>query len=102
MDKILRTRFEGDAAGVQVTRSNVGAWGGELSNDGIWLEDCGGAAPWIASNDWIASEGDSQGLSLAVGIRSVGDCHPLIEGNREKPIIYAAVKATRFTRYSRS
>ncbi len=73
--------ISGDAAGVQVTRSNMTVWGGYTSNDGILLDDCGGASPWIANNDWISSEGDSSGNSLAVGVRSIGDCHPLIEGN---------------------
>jgi Putative metal-binding motif len=80
-DEAAAIYISGNAAGAQVTRSNMSVWGGFYSNDGILLDDCGGAAPWIANNDWISSEGDSTGNSLAVGVRSVGDCHPLIEGN---------------------
>jgi hypothetical protein len=82
-DQAAAIYISGDAAGAQVTRSNMTAWGAYFSNDGILLEDCGGASPWIANNDSISSEGDSAGHSVAVGVRSLGNCHPLIEGNRE-------------------
>jgi len=72
----------GNAAGTQITRSNMTAGGAFFSNDGIFLEDCGGASPWIANNDSIWSDGDGNGNSVAVGVRSLGNCHPLIEGNR--------------------
>ena len=81
-DAAAAVHITGNAAGTQVTRSNITVWGAYYSNDGILLEDCGGASPWIANNDWISSEGDNGGNSVAVGIRSLGNCHPLIEGNK--------------------
>jgi len=82
-DQAAGVYITGDAAGTEVTRSNLTAFSARYNNDGISLDDCGGASPWIANNDRIASDGDPGGTSLATGLRSLGDCHPLIEGNRE-------------------
>ncbi len=73
-------RIVGDATGTIVRTSLINAWGGALDSHGIWLEDCGGAAPWIVDNEYIAAAGDSS-VTRVDGIRSIGDCHPVIDTN---------------------
>jgi len=44
------------------------------------MTDCGGAAPWIVDNFVIAASGDNP-TTRVDGVRAVGDCHPVIDGN---------------------
>jgi hypothetical protein len=46
----------------------------------VWLEDCGGAAPWIVDNDQLSSVGDAD-LTEVDAVRASGDCHPVIDSN---------------------
>lgn len=73
-------RIKGSADGVMIRANGIHAFGGITASHGIWLEDCGGAAPWIVSNYAItAGAGDNNAESA--GIHSVGACHPVIEKN---------------------
>jgi hypothetical protein len=73
-------RIDGDATGTVVRANLVNAWGGEDDCHGIWMEDCGGAAPWIVDNEGIFAAGDTN-LTRVDGIRAVGDCHPVVDSN---------------------
>jgi hypothetical protein len=79
-DQGAAIRVGGDATGVTIRANLVNAFGGAQSSHGIWMEDCGGAAPWIVDNHYIASAGDTQQTSVD-GIRAIGDCHPVIDSN---------------------
>jgi hypothetical protein len=73
-------RVEGAADGVVVRGSVVAVWGGRRGGWAIDLADCRGHQPWIVDNHEIHCD-------VAVdtphgAIRSVGDCHPVIENNR--------------------
>jgi len=72
--------IRGDGAGIVIRANVVNTWGGAVDSHGIWLEDCGGAAPWIVDNFVIAAAGDTS-TTRVDGIRSIGDCHPVIDGN---------------------
>jgi hypothetical protein len=73
-------RVKGDATGLVIRGNLINAFGGAQDSHGIWLEDCGGAAPWIVDNQGIFVAGTSQ-QSRVDGVRSVGDCHPVIDRN---------------------
>jgi hypothetical protein len=73
-------RVRGDATGLVIRANLINAWGGADDSHGIWLEDCGGAAPWIVDNTFIAAAGDSINTRVD-GIRAIGDCHPVIDTN---------------------
>lgn len=79
-DQGASLRITGDATGVIVRGNLINAFGGAQDSHGIWMEDCGGAAPWIVDNHYIASAGDNQ-QSRVDGVRAVGDCHPVIDSN---------------------
>ncbi|MEK6606717.1 MAG: MopE-related protein [Myxococcota bacterium] len=75
-------RIVGASAGVIVAGNNGEAWGNTDSAYGVWMEACGGAAPWIVNNYSLAASTPSTGL-YSDGIRAVGDCHPIIDSNRQ-------------------
>jgi len=79
-DQGAGVRIEGNSAGIIIQTSLINAWGGLQDSHGIWMEDCGGAAPWIVDNFYIASGGDNDQTRVD-GIRAIGDCHPVIDGN---------------------
>jgi hypothetical protein len=79
-NEVAAIKVIGDAAGTIITRNETGVWAANIDN-GILVEDCNGASPWIMDNARIGAEGNAQGTAVAVGLRSVGDCHPLIEAN---------------------
>jgi hypothetical protein len=73
-------RIKGNAEGTIIRASSINGWGGFVHSHGVWMEDCGGAAPWIVDNHQIASTGD--GATTAVdAVRAAGDCHPVIDAN---------------------
>jgi hypothetical protein len=73
-------RVTGNAQGLVIRGNQINAFGGSQDSHGIWLEDCGGAAPWIVDNNYIAAAGTSQQTRVDA-IRSIGDCHPVIDRN---------------------
>ncbi|MBI5491107.1 MAG: DUF1565 domain-containing protein [Deltaproteobacteria bacterium] len=73
-------RIAGDATGIVIRACAINAWGGALDSHGIWMEDCGGASPWIVDNTSIAAAGDSS-ATRTDGVRAIGDCHPVIDSN---------------------
>lgn len=73
-------RVQGDATGTVIRGNLINAWGGATDSHGIWLEDCGGAAPWIVDNHYVAAAGDTP-TTRVDGIRAIGDCHPVIDSN---------------------
>src|SRR6185436_7809401 len=73
-------RIVGDGTGITIRGNLVNAFGGATDSHGIWMEDCGGAAPWIVDNHYIAAAGDTQQTSVDA-IRAMGDCHPVIDSN---------------------
>jgi hypothetical protein len=75
-------RVIGDATGTVIRGGLINAWGGAIDSHGIWLEDCGGAAPWIVDNFYIAAGGDTT-MTRVDGIRAIGDCHPVVDSNLE-------------------
>ncbi len=79
-DQGASLRIVGNGAGIVVRGNLVNAFGGVQDSHGIWMEDCGGAAPWIVDNHYIAAAGTNQ-MSRVDGVRAVGDCHPVIDSN---------------------
>jgi hypothetical protein len=75
-------QITGDAAGTVIARSNLGAWGAETVAVGVSVGSCAGASPWIGDNHLIWGEGSLQSASTSIGVSAVGDCAPVIEGNR--------------------
>ena len=73
-------RITGDATNVLLRGNNVFVFDGAVDSHGVWLEDCGGAAPWIVDNEMISGNG-ANATARADGIRSIGDCHPVIDSN---------------------
>jgi hypothetical protein len=73
-------RIKGDGTGIQIRGNLVNAFGGINNSHGIWMEDCKGAAPWVVDNFSIAASGVNAN-DLVDGIRSMGDCHPVIDSN---------------------
>jgi hypothetical protein len=77
-------RVSGASAGV-VLRANTLAEGsyqdtghpGPTERAVVSLEECAGAAPWIADNDSIVLTTQTDGDAVL----SIGDCHPVIERN---------------------
>jgi hypothetical protein len=72
-------RIDGVATGVVVRTSFIPGWGPSAASYGIDLADCGGASPLISDNAEINAEAPA--TSPAAAIRSMGDCHPIIENN---------------------
>jgi hypothetical protein len=79
-DQGAAVRIVGNAAGVMLRANNMFVFDGVVDSHGVWMEDCGGAAPWIVNNELISGNG-ANGQSRASGIRSIGDCHPVIDSN---------------------
>ena len=73
-------RIVGDATGTLIRGNLINAWGGETDSHGVWMTDCGGAAPWILDNVWIAAAGDND-TTRVDGVRAEGACHPVIDSN---------------------
>ncbi len=73
-------RILGDATGTVIRGSRANSWA-NYNSYGIWMTDCDGAAPWIVDNGDIMAEGYNPQADVE-GIRAVGDCHPVIDGNR--------------------
>jgi hypothetical protein len=66
-----------DASGTIIRGNEISASAGVLDSLGVLAEDCGNAAPWIVGNSLI----EGQGATRAVGVLSMGTCHPVIDGN---------------------
>jgi hypothetical protein len=79
-DTGAQVRVTGNATGLLIRGNLVSARGGALDSHGIWLEDCGGAEPWIVDNHRIEVAGDTL-QTRADAIRAVGDCHPVVDSN---------------------
>ena len=79
-DKGAMIRVTGDATGLVIRGNMISAFNGATDSHGIWLEDCGGAAPWIVDNQSIAVNGTTAQTRVD-GIRAIGDCHPVIDRN---------------------
>jgi hypothetical protein len=71
-------RVTGDADGVEVTQSNFSVLGQTSDTVGVFLDECAGAAPVIVDTR-IAVDGVA--AAAIEGVRSIGDCHPRIEGS---------------------
>jgi hypothetical protein len=70
-------RITGDASGVVIRGSRVGAAFDYPTGAGLRLESCAGAAPWIVDNA-IFAEGEESAFNALV---AEGDCHPVIDSN---------------------
>jgi hypothetical protein len=79
-DTGAQVRVTGNANGLLIRGNLVSARGGAQDSHGIWLEDCGGAEPWIVDNQRIEVAGDTL-MTRADAIRAVGDCHPVVDSN---------------------
>jgi len=73
-------RVVGDGSGIVVRASRIDSEGGQTDSHGIWLEDCGGASPWIVDNDRVWANG-ALTTTRAHAVHAVGDCHPVIDSN---------------------
>jgi hypothetical protein len=73
-------RIRGDATGTLVRASNLTAFAGGGLTEGIWMEPCGGASPWIFDNERISGS-TTVTNGKGDGIRATGDCHPRIDSN---------------------
>jgi hypothetical protein len=73
-------RIVGDATGTIIRRSNIDGNGGAGIASGILLDPCAGASPRIENNFLITGHATTA-MSVAQGIRSIGDCHPVIDSN---------------------
>jgi hypothetical protein len=73
-------RVAGDGAGVVIRGNQINASGGQSSSYGVWLEDCGGKAPWVVANQRISAQSAALNGRLE-GVHVVGDCHPVIDQN---------------------
>jgi hypothetical protein len=49
---------------------------------GVFAKDCDGASPWLVDNHRINASSD-RGQSRVEGVHAEGDCHPVIDTNRE-------------------
>jgi hypothetical protein len=72
-------RAQGASDGMVIRSSTVRANFGGTTSRGLWLEDCGGASPWIVDNAIV----EAGAGSLAEAIHAIGDCHPVIDSNVE-------------------
>ncbi len=79
-DSAAGVRIAGAATGVVMRANLVNVFGGATDSHGVWMEDCGGAAPWIVDNHMIAAAGDTT-MTRVDGVRAIGDCHPIIDTN---------------------
>jgi hypothetical protein len=76
---VAALRIAGNAAGVEIRGSTISATEGVTSTTAIAIDSCGGAAPVIANNPSITVTTTRR--TIVDVIRSMGDCHPRIEGN---------------------
>jgi hypothetical protein len=73
-------RIVGSGKNITIRGNYINAFGGAQDSHGIWMEDCGGEAPWIVNNQLIAAAGDTQ-QTRTDGVRAIGDCHPVVDSN---------------------
>lgn len=73
-------RIAGDGTGILIRGNSIQAFNGVSQSHGVWMEECGGAAPWIVDNWAIAANG-SMAQTLTDAVRAIGDCHPVVDSN---------------------
>jgi hypothetical protein len=73
-------RIIGNGAGIRIRANHISAFSSALDSHGIWAEDCADASPWIVNNSVITAAGRLS-TSRSSGIRAIGSCHPVVEGN---------------------
>jgi hypothetical protein len=74
----------GEAAGLVVHASTIEQLSGDqTTHRALWLEACAGAAPWIVDNHSINADSGYNNSSMTYAIQVLGDCHPVIDHNRE-------------------
>src|SRR5581483_8666825 len=74
-------RVQNDGTGVTLRQNQISTSGGVTDSHALWLEDCKDASPWIVDNVSISTAG-ANAATRADGIRAMGACHPVIDGNR--------------------
>jgi hypothetical protein len=75
-------RIAGASTGVVVRGNTVVVSGPTTEAHGVRMDDCGGAAPWIVSNELVQADAAAAGARLsAVGV--TGNCHPVIQANQK-------------------
>jgi hypothetical protein len=74
-------RVMGDGSGVVVRQNLITGSGGVADSHGVWLEDCGSAAPWVVDNQQISAAGPNP-TTRVDGLRATGTCHPVIDSNQ--------------------
>jgi len=78
--EVSGVRIVGNAAGVIVRANHVLGAGASRSGVGVWMDPCGGTAPWIVNNFQIAGSSTTVGARCD-GVRAIGACHPVIDSN---------------------
>jgi hypothetical protein len=73
-------RVKGDGGGILIQRNTIQGQGGATDSYGVWVEDCNDGAPRIADNAVITAGARNVSARVA-GVRAVGGCHPVIDGN---------------------
>ena len=74
-------RIDGDATGTVLRGNYVAGWGGQTASYGVDIASCNGAAPLLIDNGEIYASTPQSPPAPAIAIRSVGDCHPIIQNN---------------------
>jgi hypothetical protein len=67
----------GDRIRMVIRGNTISAAGGTVDSHGVWVDECSPTAPWIVANELI----EAQGAGRAAGVRAVGACAPVIDGN---------------------
>lgn len=75
-------KVQGDATGTVIRSSLISAFGPTVASSAIRFEACGGASPRVTDNYSIDAAG-AQPTTRVEAIHAEGDCHPVIERNRQ-------------------
>jgi len=74
----------GDGDGILIRGNTIDASGGaDTFTYGVTSEGCGGGKPWIVDNQAIVAWTLLNDDFILAAIRSFGDCHPVVDSNRE-------------------
>jgi hypothetical protein len=81
-DHVGGVRVRTNGTGVVIRGNNIDMRGGAMNTHGVWLEECGNAAPWVVENYFISGTGVSN-TTTASAVRSFGACHALVDHNHK-------------------
>jgi len=74
----------GDGDGILIRGNTIDASGGsDTRTSGVGTDGCGGGKPWLVDNHAITAWTLLHEDFTLAAIRSFGDCHPVVDSNRE-------------------